>query len=265
MLAQLIKSTFKAKAIKVPDGWDKSLEDKFNTKINEFQPSVPNPTNLFASPSTNKIAADASNTISEKFDQFIDDISSAVCQSWAAWHGAAKFVGVLINAGIGVLSPGGLVGAGQMSGPMILAKAKGTTAEYMKHAKAIAFAIGQSWTVWETGYTHSSIPFPGGMVCSTTMPPSPNIPLPIASGASPGEAMLQSAALKSSMLAQFGPPGQHTEALFDAVAQGFSQVFQTWKASSMISNIIGVGGVCPPPPSPPGPVAGAIGNGGQVA
>ncbi len=264
MLSELVKNLFRAKGIKVPDSWDSSKEDKFNIDTPEFKPSAPRPTNIFISPSPSKIAMDACNTVSEQFEQFIDDISSAICTSWSAWQGAAKFVGVIINAGVGILPPGGMVGAGQMASPMILAKVKGATPDYLKYAKAIAFAIGQAWTTWETGYTHSSIPFPGGMVCSITMPPSPNAPLPLASGVSPGEAMIQPATMKAAMLAQFGPPEQHTEPLLDAFAQAFNQIFQTWKASSMITNIMGAGGAAPPPPSPPGPVAGAVGNGGMI-
>ena len=264
MLSQLVKNLFRAKGIKVPDSWDAGLADRFNTKIKEFQPATPRPTNIFLTPSTSKIAVDACNDVSEKFENFIDDIAAAICQSWSAWHGTAKFFGVIINAGIGLLPPGGLFGGMQMSGIMILAKTKMTTPDYIRHAKAVAFAIGQAWMAWETSYIYTSIPFPGGMVCSTTMIPSPNVPLPIASGTAPGEALLQPALLKTSMLAQVGPPGQHTEPLFDAVAQGFSQVFQLWKTTALISNIMGAGGAAPPPPSPPGPVAGAIGNGGAV-
>ena len=263
-LSELVKTLFRAKMIKVPDRWDGGLSDRFNAKTSEFQPSTPSPTGLFVPPSTSKIAVDASNSVGDQFASFIDDVCSAICLSWSTWQASATFAGVIINAGVGALTPGGLVGVGGMSGPLILANVKGTKPGYVQYAQAIAMAIGQSWLAWQSGYSNPAIPFPGGMVASVTMVPSPNVPVPLASGASAGDALLQPAVLKAAMLAQYGPPGQHTEALFDAMAQGFCQVFLLWKGTSTITSILGAGGVAPPPPSPPGPVAGAVGVGGML-
>jgi hypothetical protein len=265
VLSQLTKALFQAKMISVPEKWDGSLEDKFNMKLPEFQPGTPRPTNIFTPPSINKIAVDACNSVSEQFERFIDDVSSAICTGWESWQGTATFAGVIINAGVGILSPGGLIGGPQMSGPLVLADVEGTTKPgYLQHAQAVVSAIGEAWMEWATGYSNPALPFPGGMVASATMVPSPNVPMPIATGASAGDALLQPAPLKASMLTQYGPPGQHTDALFDAFSQAFCQVFQVWKGTSMISNVVGSGGVAPPPPSPPGPVAGAIGAGGAI-
>jgi hypothetical protein len=60
-------------------------------------------------------------------------------------------------------------------------------------------------------------------------------------------------------------PGNHTLDIFDAVAQAFSMLFTTWKASTMITNVMGAGGVAPPPPAPPAPVVMAVGNGGMLS
>jgi hypothetical protein len=264
-LGQIAKSLFKAKAISIPPSWDPSLQDLYNMKKGEFAPGVPKPTAIFAFPSVNKIALDACNTISDGFEGFIDDAASAICGCWSTWQSSVKFVGVIINAGVGMLNPGGLIGGGNMAGPMILAKFAQKGPNYVKYANAVANAIGTAWTTWELGYSNLAIPFPGGMACSSTMPPSPNTPVPLASGVSPGDSMMQADTLKGAMIGNLGGPGEHSEALFDCIAQAFAQTFMTWKGTSMITQIMGSGGVAPPPPAPPGPVAGAVGSGGSLS
>ncbi len=264
LFAQLAKTQYLSKAVKLPPSWDSGLEDDVNGKTPEFGPGVPKPTNLFMSPSPKKIAVDAANAISDGFNGFIDDITKAVCEAWKNWQSAATFAGVIINGPIGILPPAGMIGGGLMATPMILAQFDQKSANYTLYGSAVAFAIGQAWTVWELGYANPAIPFPGGAAASATMPPSPNTPVPIASGVSPGDAMMQAAALKGLMTSQVAPPGLHDDELFDSISQAFVQVFTTWKGTSMISNIMGAGGVAPPPPAPPGPVAGAVGSGGVI-
>jgi hypothetical protein len=265
LMSQLAKANFLSKGIKVPSSWDTSLEDSHNRKVGDFQPGVPRPTNIFIPPSLDAIAVDACNKVSEGFEGFIDDACAAICGSWSSWQSAVKFVGVIINAGVGILPPGGMVGGGMMAGPMILARMKKSGGNYALYANAVASAIGQAWTAWEAGYANPALPFPGGTACSTTMPPSPNTPLPLASGVSPGDALMDASLLKASMLGLLGVPGEHADPLFDSLAQAFAQLFLTWKGTTMISNVMGAGGVAPPPPAPPGPVAGAVGNGGSLA
>jgi hypothetical protein len=264
LFAQLAKAQYLAKAVSLPPSWDSGLEDDVNGKTPEFGPGVPKPTNLFMPPSPKKIAVDAANAISDGFNGFIDDVAAAVCGAWSNWQSAVKFVGVIINGPIGILPPGGMIGGGMMATPMILAQFNQKSANYTLYGSAVAFAIGQAWTAWELGYTNPAIPFPGGAAASATMPPSPNTPIPLASGVSPGDAMMEAATLKGLMSSQVAPPGLHDDELFDSISQAFAQLFLTWKGTSMISNIMGVGGVAPPPPAPPGPVAGAIGSGGAV-
>lgn len=264
VFAQLAKTQYIAKGVSLPPTWDDTLEDEVNDKTPEFGPGVPNPTNIFAPPSPKKIAVDAANTISDGFNGFIDDIAAAVCGAWANWQGVVKFVGVIINGPVGTLPPGGMVGGGTMATPMILAQFDQKSASYALYGSAVAFAVGQAWTAWEVGYANPAIPFPGGAAASTTMAPSPNTPVPLASGVSPGDAMMEASVLKGMMSSQVAPPGPHDDELFDSISQAFAQVFMTWKGTAMISNVMGAGGVAPPPPAPPGPVAGAVGNGGAV-
>ena len=207
MLAQLAKAQYTAKAVSLPPSWDSGLEDQVNAKTPEFGPGVPKPTNIFVPPSPKKIAVDAANAISDGFNGFIDDVAAAVCGAWANWQSAVKFVGVMINGPIGILPPAGMVGGGMMATPMIMAQFNRKSANYTLYGSAVAFAVGQAWTAWELGYTNPAIPFPGGAAASTTMPPSPNTPVPLASGVSPGDAMMQASSLKALMASQVAPPG----------------------------------------------------------
>jgi hypothetical protein len=203
--------------------------------------------------------------ISDGFDDFISNVSAGVAKAFAQWQSGAMFTGVIINAGTGIAMPGSLVGPPAMSGPMIFSQINvaGKNPSYIQHALSVANAIGTAFTAWQTGYT-VNLMFPGGMVCSVTMPPSPNIPVPVVAGTSIGDPMMTKGSLYGLMLANHGLPGNHTKELFDSIAGAFSMLFTQWKASTMISNVIGAGGVAPPPPSPPGPVAMAIGNGGKL-
>ncbi|HLF06111.1 MAG TPA: hypothetical protein VI893_02860, partial [Thermoplasmata archaeon] len=69
------------------------------------------------------------------------------------------------------------------------------------------------------------------------------------------------------MKANYGAHPKHpelTKAVFDSFAGALAQTFTAWKAGTMITQLVGVGGVAPSPPLPPGPVAGAIGSGGTL-
>jgi hypothetical protein len=279
MFSQMVQGLVMAKGIVLPENPLTDIQTKAEKedsnpldKLDEFKPAVPKPTNLFQPASMKKIQVDATNDISDQWISFIDNVCSGICKAWSNWQNSAMINNVIINAAIGILPPGGLLGMNMMSADMIkmnIDTASGDNKEqiYVDYVEAISKTLGQAWSVWESGYIHTSIPFPGGAVCSTTMPPSPNVPVPVASGMSPGDAMMVPATLKGMMILQImgkGTVDNLSDALFDAFANAFNTIFTTWKASSMISNIMGAGGVAPPPPSPPGPVAGAMGLNGKI-
>jgi len=88
-------------------------------------------------------------------------------------------------------------------------------------------------------------------------PPTPNIPIPLIALSSPGEAGLSPALLKGMMDANFGDPtAQHASDLFAAISNAFSNVFQIFKASTLVLNVLGTGPVpiYAPPFVPAGPV-----------
>ena len=265
MLSNLAKNLFRAKGIILPTDF-KGLPPQapFGAK-DQIMPSPEWGTWLFKPASTLKYHVNTAKTISKGFEDFIDRVMEGIARAFAQWQSAAMFTGVIINGGIGTALPGNLISAVPLTGPFIFSQINtaGKQPMFIKHAMSVANAIGTAFTAWQTGYS-VTLTFPGGMVCSVTMPPSPNIPVPVAAGASIGDPLMTKGSLYGLMMANHGLPGNHTSELFDSIAGAFSTVFMQWKATTMITNVIGAGGVAPPPPSPPGPVAMAIGNGGKL-
>ncbi|WP_428263478.1 hypothetical protein [Haliangium sp.] len=274
MFATLVKLNFMTKGVMLPTSFSPSelVTSKPGDPLLQIGNLASLATNLYKSPSPLAIHVQTATVVGKKLEAFIDAVSRGICQGWNMTTMSIKFFGVIINGPVGMLMPGGMVAASPMN-PMVMAglslpfgvanpaKELMNVASGQKYAKSIYTAIAQGFNAWVSGYTNSAIPFPGGAAAVGTMPPSPNVPVPLAGGSSPGEAMLSASALSSSMLSVHGPPGLHTLAIFDAFAKTFNTIFTVWKASNMIMNVIGVGGVAPPTG---GPVAGALGNGGMV-
>jgi hypothetical protein len=88
-------------------------------------------------------------------------------------------------------------------------------------------------------------------------PPTPNVPLPLITFSSPGEAALSAGALKGMMTAFLADPkANHALDLFDALSKAFNTIFQTFKATTMVQNVLGMGPIptFAPPFVPVGPV-----------
>ena len=265
MLKELAKNTFRMKGIILPlDFKGLPPQAPFDGK-DQIMPSPEWAMWLFKPASTLKYHVNTAKTISSQFEDFIDNVMDGLARAFAQWQSAAMFTGVIINGGAGIAPPGSLISAMPLTGPFILSQINlsGKSPSYIRHATSVANAIGTAFTAWQTGYS-VNLMFPGGMVCSVTMPPSPNIPLPVVAGVSVGDMMMTKASLFGLMVANHGVLGNHTKELFDSIATAFSTLFMQWKATTMITNIMGAGGVAPPPPSPPGPVVMAIGNGGKL-
>jgi hypothetical protein len=181
----------------------------------------------------------------------MDAISDAVDK----WMKMTMITTVLINGPVGMLLPGGVVGPPLM--PFILAKAPKKTPMETKYSMAIANALSQQWQIWQMGLMGTLMYpsfafFPGPLT-----PPTPNIPLPLIALSSPGEAALSAEALKGMMTAFLADPeANHAIDLFDALSKAFNTLFQTFKASTLVQNVLGMGPVptFAPPFVPGGPV-----------
>lgn len=260
-MATLAKQFFKANAIVLPERFSGFGPQAPFTASDQ---TVPDPAALFQAASTLNYHVDTQKAISKHVEDLIDAVCKGVGAAFRTWQASAKFVNVLINGPLGMGPPSCLVGP-PMSGPVLMAQVNvaGRQPTFIRYVQSITGALGMGLTAWQLGFM-VQLPYPSGAVQSVTMVPAPNVPVPLAAGSSPGDAMLQAGTLKGMMVALHGPLGNHALQIFDAMAQAFAITFTTWKATTMIQQVMGAGGVAPPPPSPPGPVAMAIGVGGML-
>lgn len=262
-LAQMAKMNFKANAILLPEQFQGFTDQApFGAKDQK----VPDAAAMFVSASTLNYHVDTAKMIGKGVEDLFDVCADTIAKANQNWMSSAKFVGVLINGPAGLVLPGNLVAGPFMSGPMLLATANvsGKQPTFIKYVQSISGAIGTAFMAWQMGVMGMLV-FPGGAACSVTMPPSPNVPMPlVALPSPPGEAMMNPAALFGLMMAMHGIPGNHTIQIFQAFSQAFATVFTQWKATTQVMNVTGVGGVAPPPPAPPAPVVAAVGVGGML-
>ena len=256
MLVQLAKINFISKGINLPMEWSQPGEqypDAF--KPSEVATAPNSPMNLFRDATLNKYHVDTAKTIGKQYEKYIDGICGAICDSIDKWMKMTMITSALINGPVGVVLPGSFVGPPLM--PLILATAPKSTPQEMKYSNAVASALGTLWQLWQTGLMGTLMypafaAFPGPVA-----PPMPNIPLPLIAFSSPGESGLSPSTLKITMDANLADPtAQHASDLFDAIAKAFNTVFQIFKASTMVQNVLGMGPIptFAPPFVPVGPV-----------
>ena len=275
MFVMLAKMNFIAKGIKLPVDWE-DLTDKITDPSNAggrdmypeaFKPTermtAPNsPMNLFRESTLNKYHTGTAKEIGEQYEKFIEGICGAICTGIGQWMSVAMIAGVNIVGPVGILHPGCVVGPPLM--PFILSSAPNATPMELKYSMAVANAIGTMWLPWHIGLT-GILSYPAfAAVPAPVAPPMPNIPMPLVAFVSPGEAGLSPATLKSLMDANLADPtALHASDLFDAISKAFGTVFQMFKGTTLVMNVIGTGPVptFAPPIVPVGPVLGGIGTG----
>ena len=256
MLAQLAKVNFISKGIKLPMDWSQPGEqypDAF--KPNERTTAPNSPMNLFRDATLNKYHVDTAKTIGKKFEKYIDGICGAICDAIDKWMKMTMISSALINGPVGVVLPGSFVGPPLM--PLILATAPKSTPQEIKYSNAVANALGTLWQAWQAGLMGTLMYPPFAAFPGPVAPPMPNIPLPLIAFSSPGESGLSPSTLKITMDANLADPtAQHASDLFDAIAKAFNTVFQVFKASTMVQNVLGMGPIptFAPPFVPVGPV-----------
>ena len=256
MLSKLAKINFATKNIKLPVNWKKpgsQYPDAFKKSERQVAPNPP--LNLFREPTLNKYHVEAARTIGKSFEKYIEGVCGAICSGIDKWMKMTSIVSVVINGPVGMLLPGGVIGPPLM--PLIFATAPKKTLQEMKYSKAIASAFGTLWQPWSMGLMGTlTYPlfaaFPGPMA-----PPTPNVPMPLITLSSPGETGLSPTSLKTMMQANLADPkALHASDLFDAIARAFNTVFQPFKATTIIQNVLGTGPIptFAPPVAPVGPV-----------
>lgn len=263
MLAELAKANFIAKNIKIPTDWSYP-GDQFPKAFSLTELFyIPNPpTNLFLEATLNKYHVEAAKTIGEAFAKFIEGICGAICAAIDKWMKLTTITGVIINGPVGMLTPSGV--KGPPLAPLIMASAPKEKPQELKYAQAIANALGNLWQTWHLGLSGTIMYPPTFAACPAPVhPPTPNLPLPLIALSSPGESGLSPTTLKSTMENNLGDArALHAQELFEAIAKAFNTVFQIFKASTLVQNVLGTGPVptYAPPFVPVGPVVGGVGN-----
>ncbi len=255
-LAKLAKSLFLAKGIRLPGDWalpGVQFPDAF--EISELVVAPNSPTNLFRESTLNKLHVETAKKIGKGFEEYIDGICDAICDAMDKWVKMATVTVALINGPVGVVTPAGVVGP--PLAPFIMAKGPKSTPMENKYTTAIANALSTNWLQWQSGLMGVLMyppftAFPGPMA-----PPTPNVPIPLITFGSPGEAALSPSVMKMSMTAFLADPeAQHHMELFDALSTAFNIVFQKFKLSTLVQNVTGTGPIPTfvPPFVPAGPV-----------
>jgi hypothetical protein len=266
LMTQMAKMFFALNMIQLPTEW-KDMGDQFPDafEISEIvaPPNPPPPVTLFMQVTLNKYHVDTAKTISDKFAAYIESICGAICDGIDKWMKATTIAGVMINGPVGMLTPGGVIGAVPLNTLILTSAPKGTPQE-TKYSNAIANAFGTVWQAWSAGITGTLMypafaAFPGPVA-----PPTPNVPMPLIALPSPGEAGLSPSSLSNLMFANLADPmAHHARELFDAIAKAFNVVFLIFKGSTLVKNVLGTGPIptFAPPFVPVGPVVGGVGTG----
>ena len=263
VLATMVKGLIMSEMHEVPVSYKGDDDKDYNKDFDHVKPKVANPANLLKAPGVDTITADIADDISKQIDEFVDEMCKGICTTWGNWQNAAMFSTGIINGPTCQITPGSLTSTAPMNMAMIMGNTStaGKPDNFTLFVKAIATAIETAWMGWEKGYMATIMFPPTFAACpSPTHPPTPNIPIPLAAGSSAGDAMMKKSQLSGLMLANLSgvTPDDLTQILFDSIAEGFCNVFDLWKTSTMITGVMGTGPVpsFAPPFTPVGPVAG---------
>lgn len=260
MMQQLARAKFMSFGLTVPQNWQPPQGKDAEHYDAAFQPSekvtAPGMPPLFRAASANKYHTDAQKMHIGEIGSFIDGVCSAICSAWSTWQSAATMTGIIVA--------GPTASLGQIIGPpwtpLILAQAPKTTPNLTKYSNVIANVIGTAWLSFTATVKVPGLPwYPAfAAVPSPVAPPTPNVPVPFAA-LTQVPASIMPMTMKSQMQGMLGDPTApfHAE-LFEAICDAFDKCYQTWKVSTMVTNVLGTGPVptFAPPYVPVGPVVG---------
>ena len=256
VFGQTATANFVSRGIRLPQTWE-TPGDQYPDAFDASQIAVaPNsPANLFREETLNEYHVDTARTIGDGYQEYIEGITGAICDAIERWMQMTMIAGVIINGPVGMVVPGNVIGPPLM--PFILSGAPQNTAMETRYSTAIASAMSQQWQMWQLGIM-GTLMYPSfAAVPSPVAPPTPNVPLPLIALPSVGEAALSAQALSGAMTGFLADPeANHAVDLLEAISQAFNTIFQTFKASTLVQNVMGTGPVpsFAPPVAPVGPV-----------
>ncbi len=248
-LSESAKLNFAGQGIHLPVGWRDMgalYPQAFAPVDLSTQPNVS--ANLFHEPTLNRYHTDAARVVGRAMGIYIEGICVAIADAIDKWMGMASVISVLIEGPIGALLPEGV--SGPLLKPLIMAKAPQKTDLEREYSNAIAEAVSNGWFNWQQGLS-GTLDYPTFVAAPMPLaPPTSNTPVPLMTLVSTGENALSPLGLKIAMARAMKKDGQHAANLFDAVAQSFYTHFQAFKASTLVSNVMGTGPVAIPPVGP---------------
>lgn len=258
MMQQLARAKFMSFNLKVPANWQNpSDQDQYDRAFQASEKNTaPGAPPLFQPATMNKYHTDAQKMHVAKIGAFIDGTCSAICSAWSQWQSLATMTGIMVN--------GPTASLGQIIGPplqpLILMSAPKASPMELKYSNVIATVISTGWLSFTATVKIPGLPFypafaafPGPLA-----PPMPNVPVPFAA-LTQVPVSISANVLKMQMVGQLGDPQApfHAE-LFESIATAFEQCYNTWKVSTMVTNVLGTGPIptFAPPFVPVGPVVG---------
>jgi len=245
MMQQLARTKFSSFGLKVPSNWQEPSGDRAQHYANAFkpeekttQPGMGAGPPLFMPSSLNKYHTDAQKMHMAKIGEFVDGVCSAVCSAWSNWQTMASFTGFVVT--------GPMVTVGQLVGPplqpLILASAPKATPMQMKYSNVVASVLSTAWMTFTTTIKSPGLPFyPAYSAVPTPVaPPMPNVPFPVGAFTQV-PVSISTSVLKAQMFAQLGDAqAPFAKELFESVSNAFEMCYTTWKATTMVTNVMAV-------------------------
>lgn len=261
MMQQLARAKFTSFGLKVPANWKAPADqDQYDRAFQASEKNTaPGSPPLFQPATMNKYHTDSQKMHIAKIGGFIDGTCSAICSAWSQWQSMATMTGIIVAGPVG--SVGQVVGPPLQ--PLILASAPKASPMELKYSNVIASVISTAWLTFTATIKIPGLPlwpmfaaFPGPMV------PPPGIPNPApvpVAALTQVPVSISTNMLKMQMVGQLADPQApfHAE-LFESISNAFEQCYNTWKVSTMVTQVMGLGAVptFAPPVVPVGPVMG---------
>jgi len=204
----------------------------------------------------------------EAKEEFAVEVSTLIEKAWKEWQDSILIDDIEVEGAYGLLSPGDMgKSVLTMSDMLENFEREGKSQDYIACVKAVTGSVTNGMRLWQRGYKHHDIPFPRGASCTFTLPPTENVPVKVASGASSGEIEMTESSLYNYMLYRAPRYEEDIMEVFHASSKAISECFDDWRNSCSIVGINATGGIAPQPApmgTGPGPVRGAKGNNGKL-
>ena len=227
------------------------------SSLSQAAQPLQNPPALFRAASNS--AADLANqrSMHQLYDSMFQQLIEAIEFGFNRYRQSAGLVDVIINGPIAI---GGRLGGPNLDALIMSAPSVASwTSPRAAMREAVAKGLHQQWSRLAESVKVSGLPwyptfaaFPGPVA-----PPTPNVPMPfmvLSHDAGATAPSTLKAAMRSCLQGRF----DYSDEFFESIATGFDSTLQVWKATQMVTQVLGTGPVptFAPPYVPVGPVVG---------